>query len=133
MIDTISDASAKILELLESWSAFIGTNPRVAAGIVVGLLVSWGGTQAVKRLTMWQGRRLTILAIALAFVVCFTMATLGILWPFPWAELWISAAVGLFAPLAYKWTRALLADRFPKIEKLSSRYSLIDRTPPRND
>jgi len=125
MIDAIASASDAVLGVLSSWSEFLGTNPRIVAGILVGFLFAWFGTQFVKRATLWQGRRLTVFALVSGFLACFTISTLGVLSPFPWSELWISLVVGLTAPAAYKTTRAFLASRFPAIEKLSSRYSLI--------
>lgn len=113
MIDAIASASTTLLGVLSDWTEFLGANPRVFLGIVFGLLVSWGSTQHAKRLLGWSGARVTSIAFLLGAVPCFTISTLGILNPFPWTELWISVAVGLFTFTVYDFARALFRRKFP--------------------
>jgi len=121
MIDAIVQGSNLILGSLKDWTEFLGANPRSILGIVLGLLVSWGGSQLLKRAYNLTGGRVTAIAFLLGVIVCFTISTAKTsISPFPWTELWISISVGMFSPAAYKIMRRLLMDRYPWIYNLSN-------------
>lgn len=86
MIDFLRDA----LDLL-------GLTPTHLVAAMLGLLVSWGSTQALKKMCGWSGRPVA----ALSFILGFG-ATITVIPGVGWLQFWLAVAVGLAAPIGYK-------------------------------
>lgn len=95
----------KGVEVAQQVLTFFGLEAGHLLGILLALVICWGSTQALKILFGLDGRKVTLLAFAIAALVSFTVSPPeGLVWN--WTNLWMSIAAGLAAPFAYKWLKA---------------------------
>jgi len=107
-----------VIDLIASATERLGLTPMHVVAAALGLIISWGATQACKVGFHLAGRAARILAFMLGFAATYTTAP-----GWGWPEFWIAIAVGLTAPTAYKamimiarsrgwaWADALSGDR----------------------
>jgi len=86
-----------VIEWIASATERLGLTPMHVVAAALGLVISWGATQACKVGFGLAGRTARVLAFALGFAATYTTAP-----GWGWAELWLAVAVGLTAPTAYK-------------------------------
>lgn len=89
----------------------LGIHPALVAGALVGMLVSWLGTQALKRPLGLRGRRCTAVGAMLAALPALSigMVAVGDLgWIAALYAFWTAVAVSAAAPLGYKILRTVL-------------------------
>jgi len=86
-----------MIDVIRDTLGLLNLTPAHLVGALLGLLISWGSTQAFKVWCGWSGRRVAILAFVLGFC-----ATVTVIPGVGWVQVWLAAAVGLTAPTAYK-------------------------------
>lgn len=111
------------MEHVSQWlDQFLGT-PGALRAVVVGLLLSWSATQALKflpRLRALTPSSKRLMVRGMSFV--FAAAPVFLMWPGPWLPRLFGALVtGLCAPTAYTCTVRIVYHFWPWLElKLSA-------------
>lgn len=102
-----------IRDLLEA----IGLLPVHALAVLLGLLLTWGVTQAAKQWLGWHGKRAAALAFVNGFATTFLVVQPAPLVPpgYFWAHIALAAAVGLLAPTIYKVAMVIIRKRWPDV------------------
>lgn len=118
MIDAIAGAFEAFATVLERF----GLHPIHAVAVLLGLLASWGLTQAFKRPPVWGRWRIRLLAFLIALLVTYTVARTT-----PWAlegyavlDFWLAAVTGLMAPILYDLLVELVRWKFPQLARALS-------------
>lgn len=93
---------------------YLGLTPTHLLAAGLGLVVTWGATQAAKKNIGLSGPRAAGLALLIGFVVTYTIAP-----GWGWTEAWLAVAVGLVAPAAYKMLITFAAGRWAWARSLS--------------
>lgn len=91
--------------------------PALVVGFFVGLLVSWGATQAIKRTLRWSGAKPRVTAALMAFFATYTVAGSQLHWS--WICFWTAVAAALLSPLLYKLLVAFARHRWEWVRNLS--------------
>ena len=110
-----------MIDALVSAVERLGLTPTHLVAIVLGLVISWGVTQACKAGFGLHGKPAAFVAFVLGFAATYTTAP-----GWGWLAFWMAVAVGLTAPSAYKalkfiarkrgwgWFEALSGDPKPE-------------------
>lgn len=103
-----------MVELFLGAAEWLGLAPLHVGAALLGLIVSWGGTQIIKKnfdLLRWQ---VITIAVLLGFAPAYTVAP-----GWGWLEFWIAMACGFCAPGAYKLLVAFASHRWEWVRELS--------------
>lgn len=95
----------------------IGLLPVHALAVLLGLLVTWGVTQAAKVWLGWHGKRAVALAFVVGTVATFLVADSTPLVPagYFWPHVMLAVVVGLLAPTIYKVAMVIIRKRWPDV------------------
>lgn len=86
-----------MIQTLQGLIETIGMTPAHVGAALIGLLVSWGLTQAIKAVVVLHGRPAKLTAFAIGWLSTYTIAPGWGALPF-----WLGVAVGLLAPTVYR-------------------------------
>lgn len=106
-----------MVEAIASALERFGLHPIHLVAVLIGLLISWGLTQALKRWLGIHGGRARLLAFLIALLATYTCARTT-----PWAlegyavlDFWLAAVTGLLAPTIYKLVIELARWKLPQL------------------
>lgn len=93
--------------------AAVGLEQGHLFAVLVGLLVCWGSTQALKIVFALKGNAVRVTAWAVALFAAYTAAPPeGLVKEgFDWAAFWVSSATALNATLIYDWLKHFAESR----------------------
>lgn len=113
---------ASVIELIASGLERFGLHPIHAVAVALGLLVSWGLTQTLKRHWGLSGRPAARLAFMIGVLATYLVArtTPWAMEGYAWLDFWLAVVVGLTAPTFYKLVVIVARHRWPALAEALS-------------